>query len=154
MHDISRALWGRKGGYSCTEYAIAHLSSVHKLRRDMRELDLLVDVVHEEVESGSLNGIIHFKNNSIRDIENIGIELLAPDHPATITFYLRNGNEHAVKSDSTPFVHLGDLKTFESTSVTFLMKNISNGSSSLLFKVETEYTDPNYIYIRDFISVW
>ena len=88
FHDISRALWGRRGGYSFLDYAFAHGSSVYRLLQETGNLDLVVDIVvdkvagngeafqHEKKQGFDQEGCLVVKNNSTASIKNIVIETL------------------------------------------------------------------------------
>ncbi|HUT65178.1 MAG TPA: hypothetical protein VMZ05_03405 [Spirochaetota bacterium] len=87
FHDISRALWGRRGGYSFLDYAFAHGSSVYRLLQETGNLGLVVDIVVDKVtdnrdafrneeKRGDLEGYLVVKNNSTASMRNIIIETL------------------------------------------------------------------------------
>lgn len=155
FHDIARAFWGRKGGYKFMDYAAAHMSSVYGLKREHRTLDLVVDVMYEEEGESRLSGIIQFKNNSTRDLENIRIELISPGTPVTVTFYraMSSENEYdtATNSAGARSMSLGSLQTFQTVTVPFVVQNLQTSRSTLLFKVSVE-NDRHY-FIRETVSL-
>ncbi|UCB44665.1 MAG: hypothetical protein JSV25_10635 [Spirochaetota bacterium] len=79
FHDIGRAFWGKKGGYTTMDYAISHISSIYDMKKELGEVDLFVDVeILMEDEEGSMEGYILLKNNSTNSFQNIEIECLYP----------------------------------------------------------------------------
>ncbi len=152
FHDIARAFWGRKGGYKFMDYAIAHMSSVYGLRRELRTLDLVVDVLYEEEDESRLRGVLQCKNNSTRDLEDIYIELISPTSPVTVTFYQDSysPNKEGMYSPGSGAMHLGNLQTFQTISVPFVVQNLGSNHATIIFKVAVE-NDRHY-YIREVVS--
>jgi hypothetical protein len=153
FHDIARAFWGRKGGYRFMDYAIAHMSSIYGLKKELKDIDLVVDVVYESDGDGGIKGLIQCKNNSVRPIDSIHIELLSPGLPVTITYYSRTDShsEHEVTINPTdsPSTQLGSLDTFETVSVPFLIRNIGEKYRTLVFRVAIEKNNAQAYYIKE-----
>ena len=154
FHDIARAFWGRKGEYRFMDYAIAHMSSVYNLKRELNNLDLVVDIRFEQGGPESIKGSIQFKNNSTQTLQDIRIELLSPRLPTTITYFRHTDaeNEHQVtiNAPDTPSMSLGDLWTFETISVPFLIRNLDPGHKAILFRVAIE--DYRQYYVHELID--
>ena len=65
LHDISRLLWGRRGGYKSWEYALAYVSSVFDMRQNIGVTDIFTDIIIDDNKSSSsdvLSGYLYFKN--------------------------------------------------------------------------------------------
>jgi hypothetical protein len=152
FHDIARAFWGRKGGYTFIDYAMAHMSSVYGLRRELRTLDLVVDVLYEEEEEGRLSGALQCKNNSTRDLENICIELVYPSFPVAVTFYRDSHDENrdGMYYPGTDVMYVGNLQTFQTISVPFTVYNLANTYTTIIFRVAVE--NNRHYYVREVIS--
>ncbi|MBN2322690.1 MAG: hypothetical protein JXQ30_03065 [Spirochaetes bacterium] len=69
FHDLSRAVWGRKGGFFMLDFAVAHGSSVYHLLRESGGTDLVVDMT-----GGERSRYIVLKNNGMAEIKNVVIE--------------------------------------------------------------------------------
>jgi hypothetical protein len=143
FHDIARAFWGRKGQYTFRDYAIAHLSSVYSLRKDLRDLDLLVDLEFKRPNSDRISGVINIKNNSTRNMTNIRVELVAPKSTGTIVFHSDSVLKHP---GPTGGITIGVLDTFESIIVPFTIKNVKETPRNIIFRVEIEKRWNYYVY--------
>jgi hypothetical protein len=134
FHDIARGLWGRRGGHEFREYALAHMSSVYGLRRELSELDLIVDI-RDDGETpgktpGDLRGILRIKNNSTVRQSRIIIRHINTDD-LDIFFHDESGGRR-------PFeYHIADLNTFESRSVPF-SGEMREATTLVRFSVATE----------------
>jgi len=135
FHDIARALWGRKGGYTFRDYAVAFMSSVYSLRRDAREPDLLIDVQLDDKAylSRNIQGELHIRNNSTVDISSIHVQLLPPENDVQKKPIIRYA-PLGLKSDSHTLL-INDMQTFELLRIPFTLENIGRGTTSIRFRV-------------------
>jgi hypothetical protein len=138
FHDIARGLWGRRGGHDFKEYAIAHMSSVYGLRREMNELDLIVDIRDGGgtpgetggADPGDLRGILRVKNNSTVRQSRITIRHINTADQ-DIFFHDDSGARRPLE------YHIADLNTFESRSVPFSVER-REATTLVRFSVATE----------------
>jgi hypothetical protein len=154
FHDIARAFWGRKGRYTFQDYAIAHLSSVYSLRKDLKNLDLLVDLEFRDPDPDQISGIINIKNNSTRNMTNIRVELIAPKSSGTIVFHRELVIDHpgpiGIYPEETRDININGLNTFESMIVPFTIKDLKGMPKNIIFRVEIE-NERNY-YVYEFLN--
>ncbi len=134
FHDIARALWGRKGGYTFRDYAVAFMSSVYSLKRNAREPELLIDVRLNDVanQSGNIQGELRIRNNSTSDIDSIHVELLPAETGASKSI-IRYTLESA--GDDTHTLLINDVRTFELLKIPFTLENIDRETTSIKFRV-------------------
>jgi hypothetical protein len=153
FHDIARAFWGRKGRYRFMDYAAAHMSSVYGLKREYGTLDFVLEIKYIEQGEGWLEGVLQCKNNSTRAIEDIYIELISPEKPATITFYHERFGKYDVQAKGAVarIASLGNLGTFQTKSIPFCIENIEHGHSTLLFRVSAH--GGNDYFVRETFSL-
>jgi hypothetical protein len=155
FHDIARAFWGRKGGYRFMDYAAAHMSSVYGLKREQGRLELVMDIVITREGENWYEGVLQCKNNSARDLEDIRIELISPGIPAEINFHMDQVDgpniEESVLQSASQHLFLPILRTFQTVAVPFVVENIRENQSTLLFRVSIE-SDMQY-YVRETISL-
>lgn len=145
FHDIYRALRGKRGGYTIRDYAVAHLSSIYKLRNDLYRKglyhsDIFVDVTITGAEDHTINhfspgmikGSIHIKNNSDYAVENIHIESCTLPANWNILYNYQN---HLRFSEC---LNLDRLKKEECRDIEFfLINNRTNATmNSICFRVE------------------
>jgi hypothetical protein len=107
FHDLARAMWGRRGGHSAMEYALAHLASVHALKQTTLDLELIAEIV-PHAEGGQLN----LKNNSTIDLRNIEVKVLHPE------VHLGEAGTGPTKPRA---LSIERLKMFESVSIPFVL---------------------------------
>jgi hypothetical protein len=153
FHDIARAFWGRKGGYSFMDYAVAHMSSVYGLNKALNTPDLVVDVLHEHGGDGEIRGTIQCKNNSTAAIDEITIELLSPRPPATIIYHWDGMKDDVATSLNFPLsssIRLEMLGTFEAVSIPFSIHNLGTEERAFLFRVAIE--NKHRYYVHEFIQ--
>ncbi len=154
FHDIARAFWGRKGQYTFREYAIAHLSSVYSMRKDLKNLDLLVDLELKEPITGQVSGFINIKNNSTGNMRDIRVELIAPISSGTIIFHREVVINHpgpiGISPVETRHIYIDGLNTFESMIVPFTIKNLKSVPRNIIFRVEIA-SEQNY-YVYEFLN--
>lgn len=100
FHDLSRLLWGRRGEHSPMDYAVAHLSSLYKMKNTGESPDLIVEVVDGTV--------LALKNNSTDDFTSLEIKTLHPEQ-------VRLGNPGQNGSS----LRIERLGTFESIAIPF-----------------------------------
>jgi hypothetical protein len=155
FHDIARAFWGRKGEYRFMDYAIAHMSSIYGLKKELNNLDLVVDVQFEQKIPGSISGSIQCKNNSTSSFQHVDIELISPSLPATITYFrhsdMEDEHEVAINAPDTFSMLLGGLDTFGSISLPFLLRNVSQKQKTLLFRVAID--GERHYYVHEMIDL-
>lgn len=120
IHDLARAFWGRKGGHLMKEYALAYVSSVHSLKKDLGVLDLLVDVTvddYSENNSGrvEISGHIYLKNNGTEPLRKINVSFIRSREDKDITFYFNDAFFNVNN------LEVGGLDTFESKRLDFTL---------------------------------
>lgn len=92
FHDLSRAFYGRRGGYGVRDYALAFQSSVNSLRNDLQVSNVMIDVVVQGCTNGesdrvNIKGFIEMKNTGKESIEKIVIELDDRQDTGTLTYF-------------------------------------------------------------------
>jgi hypothetical protein len=143
LHDLARAFWGRKGGFSIEDYAVSHMSSVYNLKKDLQLEELLLDVQINGVsiqEYGIIEtrGSIYIKYNGMEPITRINIELFNPRNRTSITYVIK---DTAIYSKECEIDRIDPL---ESKKVDFILKTDKKiPVESIRFKIEidgiTEY---------------
>ena len=92
FHDLSRAFYGRRGGYGVRDYALAFQSSVNSLRNDLQVSNVMIDLVVQNCTNGesdrvNIKGFIEMKNTGKDSIERIVIELDDRQDTGTLTYF-------------------------------------------------------------------
>jgi len=135
FHDIARALWGRKGGYTFRDYAVAFMSSVYSLRRDAMEPELLIDVRLDDVvsQTGSVQGELRIRNNSTTGIGSIHVELLTGQMGEAKKNIIRYALESAGNDPRTFLIN--NISTFELLRIPFTLEKTDSNTTSIRFRV-------------------
>ncbi|MCK4803045.1 MAG: hypothetical protein KAT88_00740 [Spirochaetes bacterium] len=152
LHDIARALWGRRGDFTTKDYAVAYISSVYNLRRDLLAEDLLFDIaVHDQIEldRGAIKttGSIFIKYNGTSRLKKISIELFSPQDQKGITYFYKD-----TFFDSRGF-EISGMETFDSKRVDFtlILSEASLKNEKIRFRVEIE--DDREYYITKLLKI-
>jgi hypothetical protein len=132
FHDISRALWGNKGGYTFLDYAISHGSGLYRLMKDAGVLDLVIEVQYEKSGGNELIGHLVLKNNSTEAIRNIVIE----------AFSWKGRGRLSIEGYEPP-VEVEKISEFECLKLGF--QGIDLGSDVLRFMVDVDGKKRYYI---------
>jgi hypothetical protein len=139
FHDLARAFWGRKGGYTTEDYAIAHMSSIYNMKKELGELDLVVDVDIPSIEDNdSLDGYLLLKNNSTSSFKNIEIEGL---YPYDNTIWHTGNSRNRLSIDELP--------KFESVRIGFTARSSQNPTRKgyLRFRIDIDGTKRYFITV-------
>lgn len=77
-HDVSRALWGRKGVYSEKEWFLTAAKCFSEFRKERGELDIILDTKIETSEKSRRNLTVKtfIENQTINRIDNISVNLI------------------------------------------------------------------------------
>jgi hypothetical protein len=92
IHDLARAFWGRKGGYSIKDYALSFISSIYSFYKDLQIMDLVVDIIVEDYaeflnDTGVINGHVFLQNKHTEDLKDVQLEIISPKHRGITTLY-------------------------------------------------------------------
>ena len=136
------------------EYALAYVSSVHSLKKDLGVLDLLVDVIvddYSENKSGrvEISGHIYLKNNGTEPLRKINVSFIRSREDKDITFYFNDAFFNVNN------LEVGGLDTFESKRLDFTLikKNELFTEEKIgFFKVEIE--DIKEYHIIKFLELY
>ncbi len=136
IHDLARAFWGRRGGFSIEDYAVAHISSVYSLKKDLQVEDFVFDI-HvnsiEEHEYGTLEtrGFIDIKYTGKVPINRIQVELFSPRDQTSITYFMDDPPKYSSECK------IDKLEPSESKKIGFSMITDNNiPYESIRFKIE------------------
>ena len=151
VHDLARAFWGRRGGFSIKDYAVSHISSVYSLKKDLKVEDFLFDIhvnSFGEHEYGTVetSGVIDIKYVGTVPVNRIQIELYSPGEPASITYFIDDPPEY-----SRIYI-IDKMEPLEGKKIGFSMitgNNIPYGS--IRFKIEVG--DERVYYITKLIKL-
>jgi hypothetical protein len=136
FHDLSRGVWGRKGGFSMRDYAVAHGSSVYRLLRESGGTDLVVDVMRGT--GGDCSRFIVLKNNGMMEIKNVVIEV-----------YGWEGGKTVPAAYDAPLFPVEVPKIPEFGSVRIEMRSDTPVQKPLVFIVAIEGRKRYYVMERD-----
>jgi len=80
-HDVSRALWGRKGNYSTKEWFITAAKCFSEFRKEKGEVGIILDTKIQSSENNRKNLRVnaYIENQTINRIDNIKIKLEKTD---------------------------------------------------------------------------
>ncbi|MBN1899092.1 MAG: hypothetical protein JW827_09965 [Spirochaetes bacterium] len=100
-HDISRALWGRKGVYSPREWFITAGKSFSEFRLEKGELEIKTSIAAPKKVyfNNAFNIVVNIENQSLREIRNIKTQII--DNP---------GIQPVISEVITPYLGPGETK--------------------------------------------
>jgi len=137
VHDLARAFWGRRGGFSIEDYAISHISSVYSLKKDLEVEDLVFNIEVSSIkenEQGKFEtrGFIDIKHDGKVSINSIQVELFSPREKISIYYFI---DDLYIYSDDCK---IEKLEFSDSKMIEFLMITDNDiPPNSIRFKIET-----------------
>jgi len=155
LHDISRAFWGRRGGYTIEEYALSFLYSVRGLKSKQKAKEIIVEGVLTDVMEDSFGqieftGYLIFMNRGEIPLKRIRVSFFDGDTNRNVVFY-QNG-----KSTFSSAFEIGPMEIEEQKRLEFSLVHRDEGTemNRIGFKIEIEDTGENRIItLNDLKSV-
>jgi hypothetical protein len=136
VHDLARAFWGRRGGFSIEDYAVSHISSVYSLKKDLQAEDFVIDVNVSSIQEYGYRkietrGFLDIKYSGKVPINRIHVELFSPRGQTSINYFINDPLEYASECK------IDKLEPSETKRVEFLMITDNNYKyDSIRFKIE------------------